>query len=60
MISQAEWEKACEEFAEREQKRRDNAKCKTCFDSGVIIVGYSGLESDGNAPEFEECEDCHV
>lgn len=32
--------------------------CKDCRGTGRILVGYSGQESDGNAPEFVDCEEC--
>lgn len=32
--------------------------CESCNGHGIIHTGYSGLESDGNAPLSEICEDC--
>lgn len=32
--------------------------CPGCNGGGVICVGFSGLECDGNAPILETCEDC--
>lgn len=30
-------------------------QCEDCHDTGRIFIGNSGLESDGNAPEYEDC-----
>lgn len=32
--------------------------CENCKDFGVIQTGTSGDDADGNAPVFEQCEDC--
>lgn len=32
--------------------------CDTCNGSGLQPAGYSGLESDGNAPLIEPCGEC--
>lgn len=32
--------------------------CETCHGTGQVFVGTSGSSEDGNAPEFERCEDC--
>ena len=34
-------------------------ECSICNDSGYYCIGYSGLESDGNAPMLERC-DCEI
>lgn len=37
---------------------RGRMTCDTCHGTGRMFVGRSGLESDGNAPEFERCPSC--
>lgn len=38
--------------------RRYASECANCKGSGQICTGYSGRDSDGNAPILERCEDC--
>lgn len=33
-------------------------KCGSCNDTGLMYVGNSGNDHDGNAPEFERCPEC--
>ena len=41
-----------------EAKQGAPTECTDCHGTGLVCVGHSGQDSDGNAPEYERCDSC--
>lgn len=57
LLSWKTWQAARASIAAQPAKA-EAPRCKDCNDTGMQHAGYSGLESDGNAPLSEPCDSC--